>query len=77
MAGKAAMAQPAQDIPADTPPRHADGQFGFGAEGAPPTLARGVGTVHQTVDHLRRPLERPETMIAMVAHVHVTFANRT
>jgi len=39
MAGKATMAKPAQHIPAQTPARHADGQFGFGAERAPPTLA--------------------------------------
>src|ERR1700757_923357 len=77
MAGKAAMAKPAQDIPADTPTWHADGPFGFGAEGASPTLARGVGTVHQTVDHLGRPLQGPQMMRAMVANVHVAVTNRT
>jgi hypothetical protein len=77
MAGQAAMAKPAQAIPADTPTGHAAGPCGVGAAGAPPTLARGVGTAHQPVDNLRRPLERPKTMLAMVAHVQVTFANRT
>src|SRR6266702_4746001 len=47
MAGKAAMAEPAKHIPAQTPVRHADGQFGFGAEGTPPTLARGLRTAHR------------------------------
>src|SRR5712691_13338648 len=77
MTGKAAMAQPAQHIPAYTPARHAEGQFGFGAEGAPSTLARGVWTAHQTVDHLCRPLQGPQMMIAMVANVHVAGTNRT
>src|SRR2546428_2087503 len=56
MAGKAAMAKPTKHVPAYTPARHADREFGFGAVGAPPTLARGVWTAHQTVDHLRRTL---------------------
>src|SRR5215831_427857 len=76
MTGKAAMAEPAKHIPAQTPARHADGQFGFGAEGAPPTLARGLRTAHEAVDHLRRPLQRPEMMIAVVAHVHVACTDR-
>src|SRR4030095_8799228 len=76
MAGKGAWAEPAQDIPAHTPARHADGQFGFGAEGTPPTRARGLRTAYQAVDHLRRPLQRPEMMIAMVAHVHVACTDR-
>src|SRR6266446_2647472 len=46
-AGKAAMAEPAQHVPADTPTRHADRECRFGAEGPPPTLARGVWTAHQ------------------------------
>src|SRR5216684_7973692 len=75
MAGKAAMAEPAQHIPAQTPARHADGQFGCGAEGVPPTLARGLRTAHQAVDHLRRPLQRPEMMIAVVAHMHAAFTD--
>src|SRR6266849_3735740 len=77
MTGKAAMAQPAQHIPAYTPARHAEGQFGFGAEGAPSTLARGVWTAHQTVDHLCRPLQGPQMMRAMVANVHVAVTHRT
>src|SRR3989442_15294925 len=76
MAGKAAMAKPTQPVPAYTPARHADREFGFGAGGAPPTLARGVWTAHQTGDHLRRTLERPQMMIAVVSYVHVTSANR-
>src|SRR6266568_742099 len=76
MAGKAAMAEPAQHLPAQTPARHTDGQCGFGAEGVPPTLARGLRTAHQAVDDLRRPLQRPEMMIAVVAHVHSTSADR-
>src|SRR4029453_1418291 len=76
MAGKAAMAEPTKPIPAQTPARHTDGQFGFGAERAPPTLACGVWTAHQAVDYLRRPLQRPEMMIAVVAHVPITSADR-
>src|SRR5215475_14071952 len=76
MTGKAAMAEPAHHIPAQTPARHTDGQCGFGAAGASPTLARGVWTAHQAVDHLRRPLQRPEMMIAVVAHVHIMSADR-
>src|SRR6266704_5181944 len=76
MARKTTMAEPAQHVPAQTPARHTDGQFGFGAEGAPPTRARGVWTAHQAVDYLRRPLQRPEMMIAMVANVHITSADR-
>jgi hypothetical protein len=70
------MAEPAKHVPAQTPARHTDGQFGFGAEGAPPTRARGLRTAHQAVDHLRRPLQRPEMMIAVVAHVHAAFTDR-
>src|SRR2546428_4485509 len=77
MTGKATLAQPAPHIPASTPARHAEGQFGFGAEGAPSTLARGVWTAHQTVDHLGRPLQGPQMMRAMVTHVHVAVTNRT
>ena len=76
MAGKAAMAEPAQHVPAHTPARHADREFRFGTEGAPPTLARGVWTAHQTVDHLGRPFERPESMIPVVANMHITVADR-
>src|SRR2546428_5242622 len=75
MAGKAAMAEPAQHIPAQTPARHTDGQFGFGAEGVPPTLARGLRTAHEAVDHLRRPLQRPEMVIAVDAHVHAALTD--
>src|SRR5262250_743703 len=76
MAGKAAMAEPAKHVPADAPPRHADGQFRFGAQGAAPTGARWVWTAHQTVDDLCRSLESPQMMIPVIAHVHVTFADR-
>src|SRR5438445_2248226 len=76
MAGKAAMAEPAKHIPAQTPARHADGQCGCGAEGALPTLARGFRTAHEAVDHLRRPLQRPEMMIAVVANMHVACTDR-
>ena len=41
-----------------------------GLQGTPPTLARELRTAHEAVDHLRRPLQRPEMMIAVVAHVH-------
>ena len=77
MAGTSAMAKPAKHVPPHTPTGHADGQFGFRAEGLPPTLACGVWTVHQTVHNLRRPLQCPEMMIAMIANVHVKWANRT
>src|SRR5438445_1461674 len=76
MAGKSAMAKPAKHVPPHTPARHAEGQCGFGAEGLPPTLACGVWTAHQTVDDLRRPLQRPEMMIAMITNVHATSADR-
>ena len=36
----------------------------------------GVRTAHQAVDHLRRPLQRPEMMIAVVANVHATSTDR-
>src|SRR4029450_1227428 len=73
MASKTTMTEPAQHVPAQNPARHTDGQFGFGAEGAPPTRARGLRTAHQAVDHLRRPLQRPEMMIAVVAYMHAAF----
>src|SRR5439155_13663672 len=77
MTGKAALAKPAKHLPAHTPAGHADGQCGCGAEGASQTLAGGIWTTHQMVHHLRRPRQRPEMMIAVVAHVHVTVTNRT
>jgi hypothetical protein len=77
MTGKAALAKPAQHLPAHTPAGHAERQCGCGAEGASPTLARGIWTTHQMVHHLRRPRQRPEMMRAVVAHVHVTVTNRT
>ena len=77
MAGKAAMAKPATHVPPQTPARHAEGQCGFGAEGLPPTLACGVWTAPQTVDDVRRPLQGPEMMIAMIANVPGQCANRT
>src|SRR4029453_5404882 len=70
MASKTTMAEPAKHVPAQTPARHTDGQFGFGAEGAPPTRARGLRTAHQAGDHLPRPLQRPEMMKAVVAYMH-------
>src|SRR6266436_1026932 len=75
MARKTTMAEPAKHVPAQTPVRQTDGQCGFGAEGASPTRARGLRTAHQAVDHLRRPLQRPEMMIAVVAHVHAAFTD--
>jgi hypothetical protein len=77
MTGKAALAKPAQHIPAHTPAGHADRQCGCGAEGASPALARGIWTTHQMVHHLRRPRQRPQMMRAVVAHGHVTVTNRT
>ena len=77
MTGKAAMAQPAKYIPPHTPSRHAEGHFGFGAEGTPPTGAQWVWTTHQTVDHLGRSRQRPQMMIAVVADMHVTVTDRT
>src|SRR4029450_543 len=77
MTGKATLAKPAKHIPAHAPAGHADGQFGCGAEGASSTLARGGWTTHQMVPHLRRSRQRPEMMIAVVAHVHETATNRT
>ena len=77
MTGKAAMTKPAQHIPAHTPAGHADGQFGFRAEGLPPTVARGVRTTDQTVDHLCRSRQRPQMMIAVVADMHLTITDRT
>src|SRR5215471_8200454 len=77
MTGKAAMTKPAQHIPAYTPAGHADRQFGFGAEGLSPTVARGVRTTHQTVDHLGRSRQRPQMMIAVVADMHGTVTDWT
>jgi len=77
MTGKAAMPKPAQHIPAHTPAGHADGQFGCGAEGLPPTVACGVRTAHQTVDHLCRSRSCPQMMIAMVADMHITVTDWT
>ena len=59
---------PAQPVPAQTPARPPAGPGGCGAAGAPPTRARGLRTAPQAVAHLRRPLHRPELMIAVVAH---------
>src|SRR5262249_57863738 len=75
--GKGGRAEPAQHAPADTPTRHANRESSCGAEGAPPTLARGVWTAHQTVDHLGRPFERPESMIPVVANLHITVEGPT
>ena len=77
MTGKAAMTKPAQHIPAQTPAGHADGQFSCGAEGLPPTVARGVWTTDQTVDHLGRSRQCPQMMIAVVTDMHVTVTDRT
>src|SRR5262249_24229450 len=77
MTGKAAMPKPAQHIPTYTPAGHADGQFGFRAEGLPPTGACRVRTAHQTVDHLGRSRQRPQMMIAVVADIHGTVTERT
>src|SRR4029450_8483301 len=77
MTGKAAMPKPAQHIPTHTPAGHADGQFGFRAEGLPPTGAWRVRTAHQTVDHLGRSRQRPQMMIAVVADIHGTVTART
>src|SRR5437870_9835915 len=77
MTGKAAMTKPAQHLPAHTPAGHADGQCGFGAEGLPPTVACGVWTTHQTVDHLGRSRQCPQMMIAVVADMHGTVTART
>src|SRR4029434_594624 len=76
MQRKAPRREPAQHVPAHTPARHADRECRCGAEGAPPTLARGVGTAYQTVDHLGRPFERPESMIPVVANMPITVADR-
>src|SRR6266480_3768781 len=77
MTGKAAMPKPTQHIPTYTPAGHADRQFGFRAEGLSPTIARGVRTTHQTVDHLGRSRQRPQMMIAVVADIHGTVTDRT
>src|SRR2546425_7448958 len=77
MTGKAAMPKPAQHLPAHTPAGHADGEFGCGAEGLPPTVARGVRTTHQTVDDWGRSRQRPPMRIAVVADMHGTVTART
>ena len=77
MAGKAAMTKPAQHLPADTPAGHAERQFGCGAEGLPPTVARGVRTTDQTVDPLCRSRQCPQMLRAVVADMPVTITDRT
>ena len=77
MTGKAAMPKPAPHIPTPTPAGHADGQFGFRAEGLPPTGACRVRTAPQTVDHLGRSRQRPQLMIAVGADIPGTVTART
>jgi hypothetical protein len=75
MAGTAPLAKPAHHLPAQTPARHAEGPCGCGAARAPPTLACGGRATHQAVDHLRRSLQGPKMMRAMIAPRHGTVTD--
>ena len=77
MMGKAAVAHPAEDIPADQPPGQSDLRFGQRAEGAGMGWATGVGTVGEFADDLQGTLEGEEAVEAVVANGQGTLAEGT
>src|SRR5215831_15762775 len=77
MTGEAAMAHPAEHIPADEPPRQRQGGFRIGAarlgmRGAPE--GRAVG---QLAHHLHRPLQRKNAVPTVIADVQSRPTNST
>ena len=65
--GEAAVAHPAEDVPADEPPGQSDLRFGQRAEGVGMGGAAGVGTVGEFADDLHRSLQREDAVKAVVA----------
>src|SRR6266567_2649140 len=77
MAGKAAVSQPAEDVPTQEPSRQGDQQFGLRAQGLGVRRAGRGGTMSQFAEQLHRALQREDAMRPVVTNVQPVAANRT
>ena len=74
MAGETPVPQPAYYIPAQDPPGHGQGCFGFWTEGPGVGRADTVGTMDQLTDDLQRALEGEDPTMTMIAHTESASA---
>src|SRR5438552_19105052 len=77
MAGEAAMAHPAEHVPADEPPRQRQSSFRVGAARLGMRGALAVSTVGQFAHHLYRSLQRKNAVPTVIADVEPPSTNRT
>src|SRR6266478_109631 len=77
MAGDAAMAHPAEHVPADEPPRQRQSGFRVGAARLGMRGALAVRTVGQFAHYLYRSLERKNAVPTVIADVQSPSTNST
>src|SRR5262249_52842388 len=75
--GEAAVAHPAEDVPADQPAGQCKGKLSGRAEGLPTSRAARVGAVCQATNQLNWALEGENAMDAVVANMQGLPAVRT
>jgi hypothetical protein len=68
VAGEPPVSQPTHHIPAQDPPRHGQGCFGFRTEGPGVGRAYTCGTMDQLTDDLQRAMEGKHATMTMIAH---------
>ena len=74
VSSKAAVSDPAEDIPADEPSGHGQGEFRRGAEGARSRRASRVGAMSQATAKLQGMFQGVDVTDAVIANVQITAA---
>jgi hypothetical protein len=74
VAREAAMADPAEDVPADAPAGQGDGRLDLGAHGRGVARAAWVGAVVELADEMDGTVQGEEMAMAMVADIHQVAA---
>ena len=77
MSGKSAMTDPAEDVPADNPPRHNNAHLCFGTESPPMGGTRLIRTMNEFAYQMQRTIKREDAMMPVVANGHPAATNRT
>src|SRR5206468_9464686 len=72
MPGKTSMTQPTENVPADQPARHGQGQFLLGTEGPAMIRAGRVRAVHQFTIQQKRPCQTVNAAPPMTPNVHLS-----
>ena len=72
--GEAPMPQPTHHIPAQDPPGHGQGCFGFRTAGPGVGRADTCGTMDQLTDDMQRAMESEHAAMTMIAHAEPASA---